>query len=194
MDELDEMNPDDHRSAKDASNEHASAEPGALLQPQAPVWEALPPDVLPGRVLAIDYGLKRIGLALSDPAQLLARGLETLSVTAKTDVLDQLCQLARQHAVTAVVLGLPRHMDGREGDLAEVVYELGDLLAEMLEIPVAYMDERLTSVMAERTLREKGVQPSRQKHLVDQEAARQILQDYLDAQAHRRSRRFTEDA
>ena len=137
-------------------------------------------DIGQGRVLALDYGKKRIGVAVSDPMGNFAIGLQTITVSPKTDLIAALQQLRRDYPIQRIVLGLPKHMDGREGPEAETVRELGQKISESLNIPVDYLDERLTSVIAQQTLREQGIQGSRNKGLIDQAAACRILQDYLD--------------
>ena len=133
-----------------------------------------------GRILGLDYGKKRIGVAVSDPFGHFAIGLETIVLNPKTDVIETIRRHCSAYHVRQVVLGLPRHMDGREGPEAEAVRAFGDRLAEALGIAVCYLDERLTSVIAQQTLREQGIQGSRNRGLIDQAAACKILQDYLD--------------
>lgn len=133
------------------------------------------------RILAIDYGQKRIGLAVSDPLGRFAVGLPTLERTRKTDLWTPLAALRDQYGIHTVVVGLPRNMDGSEGPMAHKVRAFGAMLSAQLGCEVTYLDERLTSALAEQTLRAQGIAPSRQKGLVDQAAAARILQDYLDS-------------
>lgn len=135
------------------------------------------------RILAIDYGQKRVGVAISDALGFLAVGLETLEGLNKQALLERLKALCLEHGVTQVVLGLPRTMDGREGPQAEKVRRFGDALVAALGLPLTYLDERLTTVLAHQALHAGGKAPSRNKALVDQEAARRLLQDYLDSRA-----------
>ena len=131
------------------------------------------------RILALDYGKKRIGVAVSDPFGNFAVGLDTLETHSKT-LLETLGKLCQEYTVTTIVLGLPKHMKGHEGIEAEAVREFGALLSDTLRVSVIYLDERLTSVIAQQELREQGVQGSRNKGLIDQAAACRILQDYLN--------------
>jgi putative Holliday junction resolvase len=133
------------------------------------------------RILAIDVGTKRVGLAVSDPLGMFAVGLETVEVQSKQQLLEQITAVCKKYEVATIVLGLPKHMDGREGPEAEKVRKLAERLQAMYpEGSIQFLDERLTSVMAHQTLREQGIKASRNKGLVDQAAAKRILQDYLD--------------
>jgi len=132
------------------------------------------------RLMALDYGKKRIGVAVSDPLGNFAVGLDTIALSSRQNAITELREVCMQYNVEKIILGLPKHMDGREGTEAEAVRAFGDLLSEALNLPVDYLDERLTSVLAQQTLREQGIQGSRNKGLIDQAAACRILQDYLD--------------
>ncbi|MBK8189981.1 MAG: Holliday junction resolvase RuvX [Vampirovibrionales bacterium] len=139
------------------------------------------------RILAIDYGQRRIGLAISDPLGHFAVGLPTLERNARTDLWTPLAALRDQYGVSTIVLGLPRNMNGSEGPMAQKVRAFGEALQTHLGCEVVFFDERLTSTLAQQTLRAQGIAPSRQKGLVDQAAAARILQDYLDARARQTS-------
>lgn len=133
-----------------------------------------------GRLLGIDYGKKRIGLAISDPLGIFATGLTTLENRSLKHVLNELKALAEAHNVERMVIGLPLKESGEQGLLAVEAQAFGTALAEALGVAVVYVDERYTSVIAQQTLRAQGIQPSRQKHLTDKTAAALILQQYLD--------------
>lgn len=145
-------------------------------------------DDLPPRILAIDPGQKRIGLAISDPFGNFAVGLDTVGNYPGKDLIPELSAICRQYEVCKIVLGLPLHMSGEEGESARLARELAELLETGLKLPVELLDERLTSKLAEQSLRDAGIQASRRRKegLVDQAAARRILQDYLDRDAQRR--------
>ena len=135
-----------------------------------------------GRILAIDFGLKRVGLAVSDPMQIIARALETVQYQSRKELLRRLVEIIRQNEIVGVVMGLPRHMDGSEGEMAKTVRELMAELAARLSIPITAWDERLSSVQAERALREMGISARNTKRGdVDRLAAVFILQSYLDS-------------
>lgn len=137
------------------------------------------------RILAIDLGKKRIGLAISDPTRSFAVGLDTLVIHPKTDVLAELVAVCRKHAVETIIMGLPVNMNGTEGPQADYVRDFTNALEQALadqelDCPIVFLDERLTSVLAQQTLRAQGYQPSRHKEWIDQASAKRILQDYLD--------------
>ena len=135
-----------------------------------------------GRVLAVDWGGKRFGLALSDPTRLIAQPLVTLTRRAKhrAPVADIVALIAR-HEVTQVVVGLPLEPEGNEGDAAREARALGEAVARRSGIPVAYWDERLSTVRALRAARSAGVRDRDSRERIDQMAAVAILQHYLDA-------------
>jgi len=131
------------------------------------------------RILAIDLGRKRVGLAISDPLGSFAVGLETLERTQKTDVVAVIGQLCQQKNVGLIVLGLPVNMDGSEGGKALESRNLAEELTQHLGLPVVLLDERLTSKLAQQQLIASGIQPSRHKGRIDQRAAEILLEDFL---------------
>jgi len=135
------------------------------------------------RILALDVGAKRIGLAVSDPLGITAQGLEVLTRKDPEADLAGLLNVARQWGVQEIVLGLPRHMDGRPGKAVPEILELARRLQEALGVKVATWDERLTSAEAERVLIQADVSRRRRRQVVDKMAAVLILQGYLE---HRR--------
>lgn len=135
------------------------------------------------RALGVDFGEKRIGLAVSDPSNTIATPLDTLTRRARKRVpIHRMAEIASSHDVTQVVVGLPLGLDGHENEWCEKVRAMATSLGERLDVPVAYVDERLTSVRAERALREVGLrrQDRRDKTRVDRAAAQLILQAWLD--------------
>jgi putative Holliday junction resolvase len=132
------------------------------------------------RILALDVGEKRIGLAVSDPLGLTAQGLEVLTRQNPEADLARLVQVARHWGVQQIVLGLPRHLDGRLGTLAPQVLELADALQKTLGVEVVTWEERLTTMEAERVLLQADLSRRRRRRVVDQLAAVLILQNYLD--------------
>jgi len=133
------------------------------------------------RVLALDWGSKRVGLALSDPLGLTAQGLPTLTRRNKQQDLNYLQSLARKHRVALVLLGKPLQMDGEEGTQAEKARLLAKVLEKHLNIEVRLWDERLTTVQAHRILLEAGVSPAKRNQSVDRMAAVLLLQNFLDS-------------
>ena len=137
----------------------------------------------PGRRLGVDVGEVRVGVALSDPSGILATPLITLSRDrAGGSDLEELVALIVEHQVVEVVVGLPRTLAGRHGPAARAAQEYAHTLAERLgdSVPVRMTDERLTTVSAIRTLADRGVRGRKQRAVVDQAAAVEILQSWLD--------------
>lgn len=132
------------------------------------------------RILALDVGEKRIGLAVSDPLGITAQGLEVMTRRDPETDLARLIEVARQWGVQEIVLGLPRHMDGRPGKAVPEILELGQRLKEALGVKVATLDERLTTAEAERVLLQADLSRRRRRQVVDRLAAVLILQGYLD--------------
>lgn len=138
-----------------------------------------------GRLMGLDIGDKRIGVAVSDPTMLIAQGVETYARTGsdRRDI-SYLGKLARSMGVDMFIAGLPANMDGSLGSQARLAGEFARKLARRTGIPVRYEDERLTSVEAEEILLEAGVGRMKRKAVVDKMAAARILQRYLDDNAH----------
>ncbi len=141
-----------------------------------------------GRILAVDPGTKRIGLALSDELGITAQGLETIEAQGGQADIDGITAVARQHGAAEIVVGRPVRLDGSIGPAAESAGELATALQEQLKIPVHLWDERLTTAQAERTMLEAGLSRARRKSLRDRMAAQLILQNYLDAREARAGR------
>lgn len=133
-----------------------------------------------GRVLGIDHGDVRIGIALSDPTAFLASSLCVINST--NAGLDQIIALITAHQVDKIVVGLPRNMDGSYGPATEKVRGFIEKLKAKTKVPVFEWDERLSTVSAHNALREAGLNGQRRKGVVDKIAAQIILQNYLDAQ------------
>jgi putative Holliday junction resolvase len=131
--------------------------------------------------MGLDVGEKRIGVALSDPFASFAQPHTTLARSREAADVAQLATIARDHEVTALVIGLPLHMSGEESAMAAQIRTFGDRLGAELGLVVTYWDERLTSREAERTLIAGGVRRKKRKQVVDQVAAVLILQGYLDS-------------
>jgi putative Holliday junction resolvase len=136
------------------------------------------------RILAVDYGERRIGLALSDPTRTIATPLPTMKrKRGKRPPVQAIADLAGANEVTALVVGLPLTLEGTESDWTQEVRAFGEKLAARAGLPVAFVDERMTSVAAERAVRGLGL-PKRErerKDRVDAAAAVLILQFHLDA-------------
>jgi putative Holliday junction resolvase len=135
-----------------------------------------------GRILAVDYGRHRLGLALSDELGVTARGLSTLEASGLQKAVAGVRETAQGHGVCEILIGMPLNMDGTRGPMAEAVDKFGDAVASASGIPVVYWDERLTSVSAKRFAREMGKRTKGDKGAVDRLAATLLLENYLRAQ------------
>ena len=135
-------------------------------------------DPEPGRVLGIDWGTKRVGLAISDARRILAFPHSTIELHPETWI-QRIGKVIQEENISQIVIGLPLNMDGSEGKSAKAAREFAVAL-EVFQLPVQLIDERLSSYTAEQRLRESGKKPSRKKSLVDRAAAAVILQEYLD--------------
>jgi putative Holliday junction resolvase len=133
------------------------------------------------RVLGIDPGEARVGVAVSDDLGMLAHPLETIEVS-KLDPCDRIAELAMQKAACAVVVGVPRNMDGSFGPAAEKARTLIEKLRPRVGCKVIPWDERLTTISAQRALREAGRKTKNQRSVIDQAAAQILLQSWIDSQ------------
>lgn len=135
------------------------------------------------RILALDHGTKRIGVAISDELKLIAQPVEFIPAEPFQDFLSRLKDLLREREVELILVGLPRNMDGTFGPAALKVREFVTALEGALPIPIKTWDERLTSVQANRLLIQGGVRRQQRKQQVDKTAAAILLQSYLDSRA-----------
>ena len=133
------------------------------------------------RILALDHGTVRIGVALSDELRMIASPLEFIPAEPIAEVLVKLRNLIREKEVELIVIGMPRNMDGSYGPAAEKVREFTTALKDAITIPIKLWDERLTSAQANKLLISGGVRRDKRKEKVDAMAAAIILQSYLDA-------------
>jgi len=133
-----------------------------------------------GRIMAVDPGSRRVGVAVSDPTGTIAQPLSAVPAEPAETLTERLATLAREQEATGLVVGLPRRLDGSQGPEAKAARALADGLRRATGLPVALVDERLTSVAAERALLAGGASRARRRELSDQVAAALILQSYLD--------------
>ena len=141
------------------------------------------PAKLFGRVMGLDVGSKRIGIAVSDPLGITAQGLETLQRRNKRLDFEKLAALIRDYQVTQIVVGFPLRMNGAEGVQAEKMHTFAAELRDRFALPVHLWDERLTSAEANRLLRETEMSIRRRGQVVDQMAAVLILQSWMESQS-----------
>jgi len=132
------------------------------------------------RILAIDYGTKRVGLALSDECGIIAQPLGFLPAEPASKLLERLKETVAEKNVGEIVVGLPRNMNGTYGPAAEKTREFVAALQQVVAVPIHTWDERLTTVQAHRALIETGMRRQARKERVDQTAAAILLQSYLD--------------
>lgn len=144
------------------------------------------------RILAIDFGERRIGLALSDPLGITAQGLPTIDTKKIKDVFAYIKNLVVEKDVVKLVVGMPRNMNGSIGPQGEKVKKFIGKLAHKTEAEVIAWDERLTSVQSLRSMREMGTKQKR-KGVTDRISATLILQSYLDSLSNREKRSLTDE-
>jgi putative Holliday junction resolvase len=142
----------------------------------------VPPDAT-GRIVGIDHGERRIGVAVSDPTGVLASARGVVEVRGPAQSCREVAGICREVGAVRVVVGLPVRMDGSEGESARRAREFGGRLAASTGLPVEYWDERFSTVSAQQALIEGGVRRERRREIVDQVAAQILLQHYLDARA-----------
>jgi putative Holliday junction resolvase len=131
------------------------------------------------RILAVDWGQRRIGLAVSDPQGIIATGLPTIEVKSQEQGVLRVAEAAAEHEANRIVVGLPLLMSGERGEAAESAQRFADAIATRTGLMVVTYDERLTSALSERRLREVGVRTGHDRARVDQGAAVALLESYL---------------
>ena len=131
------------------------------------------------RILAVDYGERRTGSAISDELGITAQGLKTIEVKDESKIPSLVARIVSDKKAEKIVVGLPLNMNSSESEKCIKVREFGALLAEKTNIPVVFWDERLTSVQAKRVMRELNKKTYRNKQMVDKISATLILQEYL---------------
>jgi putative Holliday junction resolvase len=137
-----------------------------------------------GRVLGLDPGDARIGVAISDPDRRLAVPFGTVRVGQPPGELKAVAAIVKENLVVALVVGLPRELSGKEGPRAAHARAFASAIEGFVDVPIDFQDERLTTVEAERLLREAGVAGRQRRRSVDETAATLILQAWLDRQPH----------
>jgi putative Holliday junction resolvase len=135
--------------------------------------------------MALDVGERRIGVAMCDPTQTLASPLTTLRAQPREHALLRIAQLARDHSVVELVVGLPLTLSGEIGPQARRVQEFVEALSGAVTLPIHTFDERLTSIAADRMMIELWLKPEQRRARIDEEAASINLQDFLDARRAR---------
>ena len=132
------------------------------------------------RIMSLDVGSRTIGIACSDALLMTAQGIETIRRTSLEKDLNRLQELIAEYEVHELVVGMPKNMNGTKGERAEKTEEFVEKMKEVIDLPVTYWDERLSTVMAERQLIAADVSRKKRKSVIDKMAAVVILQGYLD--------------
>lgn len=135
-----------------------------------------------GRLLGLDPGERRIGVALSDPLGIIAQPHEVIDLDVD-DLEERLQSLCEEYDIESVVVGLPISLSGEEGPAARAAREFADVVAEIVDCPVVHADERFTTVTAEQSLLEAGMRRAKRKDVRDKVAAAIMLQSYIDRRA-----------
>ena len=130
--------------------------------------------------LGIDYGTKRIGVAACDAMGISARGIEVVEERSPQKAADRIAAIAREREATVLVFGMPYNMDGSDHQSAPVIQKFADLCAASCGLSIEFIDERLTTLQAERHLRDAGFTRKGRKHRVDKVAAALLLQSWLE--------------
>ena len=132
------------------------------------------------RIMSLDVGSRTIGIACSDALLMTAQGIETIRRTSLEKDFNRLQELITEYEVHELVVGMPKNMNGTNGERAEKTEEFVEKMKEVIDLPVTYWDERLSTVMAERQLIAADVSRKKRKSVIDKMAAVVILQGYLD--------------
>lgn len=144
------------------------------------------------RIMGLDFGTKTVGVAVSDPTGLIARGLETIT-RREDNKLRQTCrriqEIIDRYQIETIILGYPKNMDDTVGERGRKTEEFGRMLERRTDLPVILWDERLTTVAADEILEERGVPAGERKKEIDRIAAAIILQDYLNTLEKNRGNR-----
>lgn len=133
-----------------------------------------------GRILALDYGQRKVGLATSDPLRITASPLKTIRYKSRARLLTQLQSVIREREITEIVVGVPYTMDGGESQFTREVKRFIQWLSQNIDLPIHTIDERLSSQRAKQTLIQMGVKTGHNKERIDAMAASHLLRDYLD--------------
>jgi len=133
------------------------------------------------RIMALDYGDVRIGIALSDLQRIIATGKENYTRVSLDKDIKHILSIANENNVREIVVGLPINMDGTKGERVEKTYKFVDELKKFTDLKISFLDERLTSVQAEKLLINSNVRREKRKQVIDKLSATIILQDYLSS-------------
>lgn len=135
------------------------------------------------RIMALDVGSRTIGVACSDALYITAQGIETIRRTSQEKDFQRIAELIREYEVDTIVVGMPKNMNGTKGERAEKTEAFVEKMKEVISTPVVFWDERLSTVMAEKSLIAADVSRKKRKEVIDKMAAVVILQGYLDSRS-----------
>ena len=135
------------------------------------------------RILGLDYGDRRIGLALSDPLGIIAKPLTVIDRQKTADHISKISEIISERKITSIVVGLPLTLKGQYSKQTEIVLDFIEQLKADLNIPILTIDERLSSIAAKKSLQEQSVKTGHEKGRVDETAAAIFLQEYLDSKS-----------
>ncbi len=141
-----------------------------------------------GKLLGVDFGDKRTGLAISNDGQTIASGVTQISVGGMQKTAEAIARIATERGVFGIVVGLPVNMDGSHGPRAQHAEKFGRILQELVDVPVAMLDERMTTMAASRYLNETDTRGQKRKSVIDTLSAEIILQNALDKLKYMRER------
>jgi putative holliday junction resolvase len=131
------------------------------------------------RILSIDYGERRTGLAITDELGITAQGLDTIIAASEEDAFTKVVEIVRKYGIGKILLGLPLNMNGTESEKSTKVRVFGEALERETSLPVVYWDERMTTMQAKRVMAEMETKTFGNKHLVDRISATLMLQEYM---------------
>jgi len=138
------------------------------------------------RILAVDYGERRTGLAVSDELGITAQGLDTMIMDSEEHIPQAIADVAEQYGAGIILFGLPLNMNGTESEKSMKVREVAQCVGEMTGCEVEFLDERMTSLRAGQIMRDMGRKTKNGKHIIDRLSATILLQDYLQARGYER--------
>lgn len=141
-----------------------------------------------GRILALDVGEARTGMAVSDPLGILASPCGTIQVKSAREDAEAVARAAKEHEAIRIVVGVPLNKEGGIGPQAQKVLDFVEVLRGATDVEVVTIDERFSTAAAHRAMNQTGLSTKKRKGVIDQAAAQQILQLYLDRERNRRSR------
>ncbi len=134
-----------------------------------------------GRILAIDYGEKRIGLALSDPMKITAQPFSVINVISFKRAANDIAKIVDERDIEEIIIGMPYKADGGEGEMALKVRDFASLLEKRVKVPIKFIDERMTTKAVDRVLIEGGIRKEKRRGIRDKLAATYLLEGYLES-------------